>query len=65
MKIFRDAHPLEVIMFWTMTGLLFSLYFFIKMIPKSPMIDLPDGEITAIDFSPTVEDADEVERIAN
>ena len=50
MKIFRDAHPLEVALFWSLTGLLFSIYFFVKMVPKGGLNDLPSHEAFPADI---------------
>ena len=32
--MFRNAHPLEVAVFWALTGMLFSFYVFIKCFSK-------------------------------
>ena len=32
--MFRDSHPLEVILFYVLTGVSFSLYAIIKFVPK-------------------------------
>ena len=37
MSMFRDSHPLEVALVWTLAGVLFSLYFFIKLAPKGSL----------------------------
>jgi|LWDU01.1.fsa_nt_gi hypothetical protein len=32
--MFRDAHPLEVILFWVLLGVSFSLYAIVKFAPR-------------------------------
>ena len=57
MSMFRDAHPLEVALFWILTGTLFSFYFFIKLNPGQAVHDLTNldmltEEIHFIDTQP-------------
>lgn len=57
MSMFRDAHPLEVALFWILTGFLFSFYFFIKMNPGQvnhdlTNLDMSTEEIYFIDTQP-------------
>jgi|ETNmetMinimDraft_21_1059911.scaffolds.fasta_scaffold543486_1 hypothetical protein len=51
--MFRDAHPLEVALFWSLTGLLFSIYCFVKIVPRGSLNNIPDYSMFSENFDLT------------